>query len=262
MFKTLKYAAVALALTATSTLAASAPWTRAAPGDLTVEHQREAQAARGVQAQLAPGQFGKNPLDVKWDDRYLTQPMSNMTQAALGSALTGKYHVYRKYGQSAWSVRYYGTDGVTYFCEPNNSGSKYREFSMDRYVEKTPWGLAGVMHWDAKTERSATPPASEQWGWPVVANSSTGEVTMYVWYRGDWHQEPGWIQSDYAAGFAQECPSLPRTSSVNNAQAGAGFADIARNAHGFRGFKTAFPNNPRNPLTAGMYYHLYNPTQQ
>ncbi|ETX13648.1 hypothetical protein OCH239_09225 [Roseivivax halodurans JCM 10272] len=84
---------------------------------------------------------------------------------------------------------------------------------------------------------------------------------MYGWYRGDWISEPGWLQDEYAAGFAKKCPNLPRASSVNNNQRGDTISEIAQGARGFRGFNVAFPNDPRNPLTAGMYYHLYPPAR-
>lgn len=79
--------------------------------------------------------------------------------------------------------------------------------------------------------------------------------------RGKWHPQPGWLQSEYAAAFAEFCPKLPRSGTVNASQTGRTFAEIAKGAKPYRGFKTEFQNDPRNPLTAGMYYYLYPPAQ-
>lgn len=74
--------------------------------------------------------------------------------------------------------------------------------------------------------------------------------------------QEGWLQDDYAAVFAEHCPNLPRANSVNNDQTGTTLQEISRGARAFRGFDVAFQNDPRNPLTAGMYYHLYPPVSK
>ncbi len=261
MLPSLKYAAAALALSASAALAAGEPWSRAAPRDMTPEHQQYAAQAKQVKERQPGGSFGFDPMTTTWRGergRTNTHPVSNMSRAATVSALTGRYHVYKPADQNAWSVRYFAPDGTTYFCEPQGRG-RYREFRMDRYVAHTPFGLYGTMHWDSNKESTATPPASERWAWPSVANPKTGEYTTYTWWRGEWHAETGWLQDDYAAVWAEKCPQLPRSASVNNRQSGETLNEIARGARAYRGMSVAFPNDPRDPLTAGMFYHLYPP---
>lgn len=263
MFKTLMAAAAVFAISASSALAADEPWTKPAPRGMTVQHQEFAAQARRVQARLQLGQFGYDPLQANWrfqGQRNLTLPLSNLTTAAMTSAITGRYHVYSEIGQNTWSVRYFGSNGTTHFCESNGRG-RYREFTMDRYVRTTSFGLAGWMHWDTATERTQTPPAHEQVGWPTIGDANTGSFVTYGYIRGAWQPEQGWLQNEYAAAFAQHCPNLPRLSSVNNNQTGSTLAQISQGARAFRSFDVAFQNDPRNPLTAGMYYHLYPPVR-
>ena len=260
MFKKILTATALLAVSVSTAFAAGEPWTKPAPSEMTAQHKQFAAQARRVQASLPAGQFGYAPLQVDWrfqGDRNLTLPLSNMSKAALNSAITGRYQVYSAVGQSSWSVTYYAPNGTTYFCE--NTGRGYKEFSMSRYVETTSFGLAGPMHWDTKRERTTTPPKNERVGWPTIANPSTGQFVTFSWLKGDWQPEQGWLQDDYAAAFAQNCPSLPRAGTVNNNQNGSTLQEISKGARAFRGFDVAFQNDPLNPLTAGMYYHLYPP---
>ena len=268
MIKMFKFAAAVIALTASTATAGGAPWKTRAPSGMTSVHQQYAAQARQVQKSLAPAMFGFNPLQANWNykgDRLPTTPLSNMSIQQLNAAITGRYFVHRsvytsRFAKNDWSVMYFAKDGKTHFCRPSGS-AKYKEYVSNRYVATSAFGLAGTMHWDGNGYRPEAAPESERVGWPTVANSATGEFAMYAWGRGDWYTESGWLQDDYAAAWARYCPNLPRAGSVNNAQQGRKLSEIAKGARAFRGFKTAFQNDPRNPLTAGMYYHLYNPTR-
>jgi hypothetical protein len=267
MIKTFKFAVTALALSATAAVAGNAPWESRAPSGMSAQHQQFAAQAQKVHASVGQAGFGYNPLQATWNykgDRLPKTPLSNISVNELNSALTGRYFVYRAYTgkrNDNWSVMYFAKDGKTHICKPSGSSKRYKQEVFDRYVVNASFGLGGFMHWDHKGYRSKTPPKNERVGWPLVANANTGEVVMYGWHRGKWHPEAGWLQNDYAAAFAQYCPDLPRAGSVNNAQTGRKMSEIAQGARAYRGFKTAFQNDPRNPLTAGMYYHLYPPVR-
>ena len=110
----------------------------------------------------------------------------------------------------------------------------------------------------SKKEATSVPPKDAR-GWPFVGDSNKGLLYSYGWNDKKWVAEPGWVQKEYAAVFAEHCPNLPRVSTINNNQLGETFADLIPEATPVRGFSTAFKNNPANPFTASMYYWSYPP---
>ena len=243
------------ALSACQTTADTPPWDLPKPAEMTDEHRNSAIAAREVEKSLPDGRF-LDPTKVKWDwqkDKNRTEPISNMSVASLTSLVNGKYHIQKIAGQDRWFVAYYAPDNRTHFCEYENG--RYREWKLDRYVRLANFGLAGIFHWHPKDKA----PAKDARGWPHVADSNKGLLYSYGWINGEWFAEPGWVQKEYAAAFAEECPQLPRVSSVNNNQLGKTFADLIPEATPVRGFSTAFKNNPEDPMTAEMYYWSYPP---
>ena len=239
------------------------PWDLPKP-EMTTVHQNSAIAARAVEEKLPGGNFTSLDLtQANWDysnGRPRITPMSNMTVAELTSLITGKYLIQTDEGQNHdfWHARYYAQDGTSHFCGYNDIIRQYEEWTLDRYVATTGFGLAGTFHWDPKLEATSVPP-EKNGAWPMVADSDRGLLFSYYYEDKNWIARPGWIQKEYAAAFAVHCPNLPRVSTVNNNQRGDTFADLILEATPVRGFRTAFKNNPENPLTAGMYYWLYPP---
>ncbi|MCE6958086.1 hypothetical protein LAZ40_03320 [Cereibacter sphaeroides] len=263
MLKTVKVMVVLLGLVAgaAGSEAADKPWEKARPAGMTAAHEGFARAARQVQDRLPAAEFGMDPRTVNWKDKSnLSIPVSNMTIPQLTTLLTGRYHVFQDVGRSIWSARYYAADGKTWFCEPNKQG-KYEEWVFDRYVGQTAMGLAGIFHWDPTIQKTARPDLGWSYAWPMVANAQTGEVSVFRRVKNVFVAQPGWIQEDYAAAFAEKCPQLPRVSKVNQNQLGRTFKQLAGNAHPVRGFRTSFPNDPRKPLTGEMYYWLNVPLE-
>ena len=175
-----------------------------------------------------------------------------MTAANLTSLINGKYHILKKEGQDFWTVLYYAPDGVTHFC--GFTKGRYRERTLNRYVTSTPIGLAGILNRDSKNE---PPRRTRNKAWPMIGDSDKGLLYFYAWAGRKWVAEPGWIQKEYAAAFAEHCPNLPRTAKVNNNQLGDTFFDLVSEATAIYSFQTAFKNNPEDPFTASMYYWLY-----
>ena len=239
------------------TAADTPPWELSKPKGMTATHQDNAIAARDVQKRLPKGGFGyDDPAEVGWDKRnsiYRTMPISNMTIASLTSLLVGKYHIRKAIGQDVWSVSYFGPD-VTHFC--NFTKGNYREKALDRYITSTPFGLAGFFHRDS---HRGPPSQKNNKGFPTIGDSDRGVLYFYYWTGRKWIPEPGWVQKEYAAAFAEHCPNLPRVAKVNNNQLGDTFYDLIKEATAIRGFQTAFKNNPEDPFTASMYYWLHPP---
>ena len=236
-------------------------WNIPKPAEMTDEHRNSAIEARQVQESLPDGRFGFDPIRVDWDymnGTHRMSPMSNMTQASLTSLTNGKYFIFADKGQDRWSVGYFAPDDTTsHFCQYRNG--RYEEWTIDRYIRPANFGLAGILYWDPK-KRPATPvPSKDVRGWPRVADSDKGLLYSYNWNGKKWGIERGWIQKEYAAAFAEKCPNLPRTSAVNNNQLGETLSDLIPEATAIRGFRTAFKNDPEDPLTASMYYWLYPP---
>ena len=248
-------------LSACQTTADIPPWDLPKPDKITIVHQDMAIAAHAVEERILDESFSHiDPKVADWDwdnGSNRTIPMSNMTTADLTSLINGKYNIFANKRQDHWSVRYYATDGITYFCIYENG--RYQEWMLNRYVATTPFGMAGIFHWDPKKEATPVPPEEEFVGWPFVADSDKGLFYSYYWIDKKWIPERGWIQKEYAAAFAEHCPNLPRISIVNNNQLGETFSDLIPEATAVRGFRTAFKNDPEDPLTANMYYWLYPP---
>lgn len=256
MKNTMTSALVLIALSAGAATAQSKPWESAKPANMTADHQNMAIEARKVQEVLPAGLFGDNPLQTNWEwrnGRNAKIPLSNMSISDLSSLVSGKYHIQSLNGEARWAARYYDPSGKTYFCEFSDSAAEYKEWSLDRYVATTNFGMAGIFHWDPKAEKTPKPPEGSA-AWPLVIDGDKGYVFSYYWNHRGWVTEPGWLQEEYAAAFQESCPRMPRTSKVNNDQLGVSFTDLIREATPVRGIQTAFPNNPQDPLTAGMYY--------
>ena len=243
-------------LSACQTTVDTPPWDLPKPIEMTDEHRNSAIDAREVEKRLPDGSFGYDPTQTNWNyqkDRNRTLPVSNMTVAGLTSLINGKYHIRKLAGQDRWFVAYYAPDNTTHFCEYENGG--YLEWKLDRYVRPASFGLAGIFHWHPKDKA----PSKDTRGWPFVGDSDKGLLYSYGWINDEWVVDPGWIQKEYAAAFAEECPQLPRVSTINNNQLGKTFADLIPEATPVRGFSTAFKNNPEDPMTAEMYYWSYPP---
>ena len=253
--KFFSYSIAALALTATCAMASNEPWENGPPKDPTAAHQQMAAQAAKVHAQVGKNAFGLNPYAVDWNgkkNRFEGSPLSNVSGSTLKRAIIGRYHVYQSPGQDKWSVRFYGADGVAYFCRAAGRG-KHREEKKHYGVSPSEFGLSGIQFWGLTKNK---PTGKYVYSWPLVADSSTGEVADYNFHRRRWKSQLGWIQSEYAAAFAKHCPKLPRVDAVSN-QSGDTLQELARGARPVK-VQPAFANSTRNPLTAGMYYH-FNP---
>ena len=238
------------------TVADTPPWELSKPKGMTTVHQDSAMAANAVQKRLPKGGFGMDLNGLEWDNKngiVRTIPISNMTAANLTSLINGKYHILKLAGQDLWSVLYYAPDGVTHRC--SFIKGKYREKTLYRYITSTPFGLAGILHRDSNNRNNP----KEYKAWPIIGDSDKGLLYLYNWIGRKWVAEPGWVQKEYAAAFAEHCPNLPRTAKVNNNQLGDTFFDLVSEATAIYSFKTAFKNDLEDPFTASMYYWLYPP---
>ncbi len=258
MIKMFKYAAAVMALTASTGFAAGEPWTQGAPKGTSGTHQQMAAQASKVHSQVGQAGFGENPMSVKWKnsgDRNQESPLSNVSASALQAAITGRYHVYQDPGQTKWSVRYYAADGTTHFCHAGGRGNHVEE-KQHYAVTTSRFGLAGILHWGSTKSK---PTGTNAYSWPLVVDSNSGEVAIFNYHNRHWKAQLGWIQSEYAPAFAENCPKLPRVSAVSS-QTGDTLAEMARGARPVK-VQPAFAGSTRSPLTAGMYYHFNPPAR-
>jgi hypothetical protein len=258
MFKTISFAAMAAVFTAGSAFAQDKPWEMPRPENMTERHQDLAKDVAEVYKKLRPDEFGYSPDEAEWNwsnGRNLVIPLSNMSKAALTQALNGRYHVYQTPTSERWSVRYYSAEGKTHFCESTDFDWNQEEWSADRYIDTTAFGLAGLFHWDKVKSVTPVPTAADSVGWPtVMAENNLLYSYNYDAKSGTWIPFGGWLQDDYAAAFAEHCPNLPRVTKVNNDQLGDSANDLLKNAKIYKGAKTSFVNDPVNPLTAQMFF--------
>lgn len=254
---------VATVMTGTAASAQTPPWERPRPEGMTEAHERYAADANTLMGRIGdafngnPGDFHARTWTWQRGRNYVT-PVSNMDGADLTRLLNGRYFVHGIDGSNAWNVWYMDPSGVTHFCIANRNGTS-REYTLDRYVSRTGFGLSGTFHWDPRRERTPRPDLSQEYGWPFVGDARTGQVASYSWDRNRWIREIGWVQDEYAAAFAERCPNLPRVAQVNNDQIGATIQEIARGARPVRGFRTAFESDPADPLTVEMLYWAHPP---
>jgi hypothetical protein len=237
----------------------AAPWQEGEPSSVTEQSRTYAASANQAHKMLTGDKFGVPGNDIDWDVSYVMHdmPVSNLSVPALTQLITGRYHVFSDSPKDTWSVRYYGANGKTYFCHRGEDG--YKEWELDRYIEGTGVGLAGVMHWNPIKRNTPKPAKNQRWGWPVVANPDTGEVGMFYLAENQWMLDIGWLQAEFPSEAAVHCPRMPRSSRVNSLQSGDNLLDMSSRAKTIRGFPVGFRNDPRKPLTAEVYYYLYPP---
>lgn len=236
------------------------PWEMPAPAEMTQDHTALAESANRIQSSLKEGGFGLPPEEINWAKDYimLSMPISNLSVPQLSQLTTGRYFVFGlKSVNAPWAVRYHDPNGKTYFCEPVRG--EYREWVLDRHIKQSSVGLGGILYWNSTGDRPPRPTEGNSWGWSIVANPDTGEIGRYHLKGDEWTIEYGWFQDEFPSEASVHCPRLPRVSAVNTRQSGATLKDLAKAAKPIRGFKASFKNDPRKPLTAGMYYHLYPP---
>lgn len=252
-----RYIVAALALTATGALAGNEPWTTQAPRGTTSAHQQMAIQAAQVHTQIAETGFDVDPRTIDWKrEANRDSPVSNVTAAVLRKTITGRYHIYQDPGQTKWSVRYYAQNGDVYICRAGGRG-RHQEVRQHYSVTPSAFGLYGGRYWGLT---KSTPTGQNALSWPLVVDSSTGEIAIFNYYRRHWKtQGSGWIQREYAPAFAKNCPKLPRVNAVSN-QTGDTIQEIARGARPIK-IQPAFANSSRTPLTAGMYYHFNPPVR-
>ena len=254
---------IALSVAGFSTYAQNFPWDGNRPSGMTAAHDRYAAGAESVRARMGGANFEDRTdmRTINWrleGRRNQLTPLSNMTTSQLNQALVGRYHVFQGHrNRNMWNVRYYAPDGRTHFCLGYDTGT-HREYVLDRHIHTSTFGLGGIFHWDVR-QKGGQPDLSVEFGFPIVGDANTGNISFYGWDRGEWKPEFGWLQSEYVEDWAEKCPSLPRTSRVNEAQDGETIQDMTRNARAFRGFQVAFENDARDPLTAEMFFWAYPP---
>ena len=134
--------------------------------------------------------------------------------------------------------------------------NKHKEYRDHYMVTNTEVGLSAVLLWGLT---KPTPTGKNSYAWPMVVDSSTGELAVWATTNGKWKPHLGWVQSEYAPAFAERCPKLPRVNAVSN-QTGDTLQDLARGARPVK-IQPAFASSSRNPLTAGMYYHFSPPAR-
>jgi hypothetical protein len=263
MFGTFRAIAVTAALLVAGAAAAQEPWNGPRPSGMTQAHDRYAASAFEAYSRLGRD-FNGNPGDFHseiWTwmgNRNQLTPISNMDSSTISSVMTGRYYVKSEHqAPEYWSVIYHAPDGVSHFCLARPNGS-YLEYTLDRYVARTAFGLSGFLFWDPETERTRRPNLRRAYGWPMVGDGRTGRIADYGWNQGRWTRDIGWVQSEYAAAFAEHCPNLPRVPEVNTEQTGRSIEGLRRNARPV-GFPTSFESDPADPLTAGMFYWAYPP---
>lgn len=251
--------AIALSVTGLAALAQSAPWERPRPANMTAAHEAQADAAMTALRRAKPQNLGINleGLSWTWSSRSnAKRPVGNMDVPALREVMVGRYHISQSETRESWDVRYFAADGKVHECTTRN-GRTYTEAVSNLVTKDAVIGFAGVIFSpDSRLERANS---SEMFGWPIVADRSSGIFSIFRAKGGSWIQTGGWLQSEYVPIFAEKCPNLPRAARVNNEQGGETIQEIARNARAFRDFKVAFQSDPRDPLTAEMLYFRHPP---
>lgn len=258
-----KIVMLALFLAAAPASAQQPPWETSKPRGMTQAHERYAASALEALTRLGRD-FNGNPAEFHdetwtWEGgRNGVSPLSNMDTATLRAVMNGRYHVK---GSSLfppyWDVVYHAPNGVAHFCLAQEGG-RYVEYTLDWYAFRTVFGLSGLLYWHPEKSRSRRPNPKRDYGWPMVGDGRTGRIAVFGWDGDRWADQQGWVQPEYAAAFAERCPNLPRVSEVNNAQQGRSLQDLRRAARPV-GFRTAFENDPADPLTVNMFYWAHPP---
>lgn len=149
-------------------------------------------------------------------------------------------------------IQYFGTDGAAFNCYIQNN--RVTTLSVRYQVKSSVFGLAGL----AFSNNPETEPLG--YGWNVVGDNASGLLYQFVYDRKRVYSSPGWVQTEIPAVAVEVCKGMPNNGKVNQAQVSGDFQDLLANSKRVTGFKVAFPNNPQGPMTAGMFYHFYRPS--
>lgn len=202
-----------------------------------------------------------------WQDR----PIGNLHQPALRKLLGGHWFVHHtEAAQAGWQFKYFDRDETLWICRPTDLAR--RRFTLQRYRYRIVDDLVGAATYVSVKAESDWPAAvkarNREWVTrPIVFDPATGTLVVHhAEPTGRWYRHTGHIQREYHPAFSALCPAIPHFGRAGRTAATAavprtyeGFRDSIDRHQVVRDVRTLFRQDPREPLTMGVYFALFPP---
>ncbi|MCY3876698.1 MAG: hypothetical protein OXF88_20705 [Rhodobacteraceae bacterium] len=247
-----------------------APWTAPGPAVGPEQSASARDLARYLRTLPAGGSQGR-VRRLEWTTFWQDRPIGNLHQPALRKLLRGHWFVhYTETAQAEWQFKYFDRDGTIWVCHPTDFARQ--RFQLHRYRYRIADDLVGAATYVSVRAESDWPDAvnARRREWvtrPIVFDPVTGTLVVHhAEPTGRWYRHTGHMQREYHPAFSTLCPGIPR---FGRAGGTAGTAAVPRTYEGFResidrsqivrNVQTLFRQDPRDPLTMGVYFALYPP---
>ncbi len=250
----------------------AAPWTAPLPPVRPEQSESARDLARYLRMLPGDGNQGR-VRQLTWTKFCQDRPIGNLHQPALRKLLGGHWFVhYTEAAHTEWQFKYFGRDGTLWTCRP--TGFPRRPFTLQRYRYRIVDDLVGAATYVSVKEESGWPDAAKardlEWATrPIVFDPVTGTFAIHhAGPSGLWYRHTGHMQRAYHPAFSALCPGIPRFGRAGRmAETAAvpstyeGFRDSIGRRWIVRNVRTLFRQDPREPLTMGVYFALYPPPQ-
>lgn len=253
------------------------PWTTPVPAMAPKHVEAAKELARYLR--ILPGNGHQERVrSLEWTSYWHHRPIGNLHVPALRKLLVGHWFVFREtpsdrdIPDGPWQAHYFGPDGILWSCMPAIKEAhrlrRYRfEIVSDLIGTATYVVRQGRSHDDEAWLAAARKSGFEWTRRPIVFDATLKILAIYnATGAGHWNRWIGHLQREYHPAFGALCPDIPRLNrpeSKTLQDTVPRTYEELRNAIGRRAIirtaNTLFRQDPRDPLTMGMYFALYPP---
>ena len=206
-----------------------------------------------------------------WTAFWQNRPIGNLHQPALRNLLSDHWFVYfTEAAEAVWQFKYFDRDGTLWICRPADLA--HQRFELHRYRYRIVEDLVGAATYVSARAGGKWPDTvilrNREWVTrPIVFDPLTGTLVVHhAEATGQWYRHTGHMQREYHPAFSALCPGIPRFGRTG----GSGetpalprtykeFRESISRRQVVRNVRTLFRQDPREPLTMGTYFALYQP---
>ena len=246
------------------------PWN--APVPQIPPEQIEAAKDLARYLRTLPGEGNQDRVHgLAWTISWQSRPIGNLHRPALRNLLSDRWFVYfPEAAEAAWTFKYFDRDGTLWICRPVDLARQ--RFDLHRHRYRIVEDLVGAATYVSVRAGDDWPDTvrSRDRAWvtrPIVFDPVTGTLVVHhPRPPGQWYRQTGHMQREYHPAFSALCPGIPRFGGKGSAGETAAlprtykeFRESISRRLVVRNVRTLFRQDPRDPLTMGMYFALYPP---